>query len=176
MVGEGDSLEIWCCGIHSLPVADVFSKEKRSWVMSRITGKDTKPELLLRSMLHRRGFRFTVNGPKNKKLPGRPDVVLPKLKTVIFVHGCYWHGHKDCKHFRLPKSRTDWWKEKIGKTQQRDQRNEEALRSEGWSVLVVWECAFENLSSIELLEKRLIKEDPLRLATKRAFPSQKPWV
>ncbi len=69
---EGDSLEIWCCEMHTLPVADVFSKEKRSWVMSRITGKDTKPELLLRSMLHRRGFRFTVNGPKNKKLPGRP--------------------------------------------------------------------------------------------------------
>ena len=69
---EGDSLEIWCCEMHTLPVADVFSKEKRSWVMSRITGKDTKPELLLRSMLHWRGFRFTVNGPKNKKLPGRP--------------------------------------------------------------------------------------------------------
>ena len=110
---EGDSLEIWRFEIHTLPVADVFSKEKRSWVMSRITGKDTKPELLLRSMLHRRGFRFTVNGPKNKKLPGRPDIVLPKLKTVIFVHGCYWHGHKDCKHFRRAKSRNDWWKEKL---------------------------------------------------------------
>jgi DNA mismatch endonuclease (patch repair protein) len=112
--------------MHTLPVGDVFSKEKRSWVMSRITGKDTKPELLLRSMLHRRDFRFTVNGPKNKKLPSRPDIVLPKLKTVVFVHGCYWHGHKDCKHFRLPKSRTKWWKEKIGKTQERDQRNEVA--------------------------------------------------
>lgn len=94
--------------------------------MSRITGKDTKPEMLLRSMLHRRDFRFTVNGPKNKKLPGRPDIVLLKLKTVVFVHGCYWPGHKDCKHFRLPKSRTKWWKEKIGKTQERDQRNEVA--------------------------------------------------
>ena len=144
--------------------------------MSRITGRDTKPELLLRSMLHRRGFRFTVNGPKNKKLSGRPDIVLPKLKTVIFVHGCYWHGHKDCRQFCLPKSRTDWWKEKIGETQRRDLRNEDSLRAEGWKVLVVWECAFENLSSIELLEKRLIKEDLLRLATKRAFPSQKPWV
>jgi|TARA_B110000879_G_scaffold202024_1_gene277852 DNA mismatch endonuclease (patch repair protein) len=112
--------------MHTLPVGDVFSKEKRSWVMSRITGKDTKPEMLLRSMLHRRDFRFTVNGPKNKKLPSRPDIVLPKLKTVVFVHGCYWHGHKDCKHFRLPKSRTKWWKEKIGKTQERDQRNEVA--------------------------------------------------
>ena len=144
--------------------------------MSRITGKDTKPELLLRSMLYRRGFRFTVNGPKNKKLSGRPDIVLPKLKTVIFVHGCYWHGHKDCKHFRLPKSRTDWWKEKIGKTQQRDQRNEEFVRAEGWNVPVVWECAFEILPTIERLEKRLIKEDPPGPATWRAFPSQKPSI
>ena len=101
-------------------MADVSDKEKRSWVMSRITGKDTKPERLLRSLLHRHGFRFTVNGPLNKKLPGRPDIVLPKHDTIIFVHGCYWHGHTDCKHFRLPKSRTDWWKEKIGKTQERD--------------------------------------------------------
>ena len=144
--------------------------------MSRITGKDTKPERLLRSLLHRRGFRFTVNGPLNKLLPGRPDIVLPKHETIIFVHGCYWHGHKNCKHFRLPKSRTEWWKEKIGKTQERDARNEASLRADGWKVLVVWECAFENLKSIERLEKRLIKSDPPRLATKRAFPSQEPWV
>ena len=163
-------------GNSGLPMADVFDKEKRSWVMSRITRKDTKPERLLRSLLHRHGFRFTVNGPLNKKLPGRPDIVLPKHKTIIFVHGCYWHGHKDCKHFRLPKSRTEWWQEKIGKTQERDARNEASLRAAGWSVLVVWECAFENFAAIERLEKRLIKVDPLRLATRRAFPSQKPWL
>jgi len=144
--------------------------------MSQITGRDTRPELLLRSLLHRRGFRFTVNGPLNKQLPGRPDLVLPKHNTVIFVHGCFWHGHQKCKHFRLPKSRTEWWKDKIGKTQERDYQNEESLRAEGWNVLVVWECAFENLKSVEDLEKRLIKEGPLRLATKRAFPSQRPWV
>lgn len=73
--------------------------------MSRITGKDTKPERLLRSLLHRHGFRFTVNGPLNNQLPGRPDIVLPKYRTIIYVHGCFWHGHKNCKHFRLPKSR-----------------------------------------------------------------------
>jgi DNA mismatch endonuclease (patch repair protein) len=76
-------------------MADVFDKEKRSWVMYRITGKDSRPERLLRSLLHRRGFRFTVNGQLNKTLPGRPDIVLPKHKTIIFVHGCYWHGHKE---------------------------------------------------------------------------------
>ena len=103
-------------------------------------------------------------------------IILPKHNTIIFVHGCYWHGHRDCKHFRLPKTRPEWWREKIGKTQLRDQRNEAALREAGWNVLVVWECAFENLASIKRLEKRLIKEDPLRLATKRAFPSQEPWV
>jgi hypothetical protein len=91
--------------------------------------------------------------------------VLPKHKTIIFVHGCYWHGHKDSKHFRRPKSRTEWWQEKIGKTQERDARNEASLRAAGWSVLVVWECAFENFAAIERLEKRLIKVDPLRLAT-----------
>lgn len=157
-------------------MADIFDQKKRCWVMSRITWKDTKPERLLRSLLHRRGFRFTVNGPLNKRLSGRPDIVLPKHKTNIFVHGCSWHGHKDCKQLRLPKSRTEWWKEKIGKTQERNARNEESLREEGWKVLVVWECAFENLKSIERLEKRLIKTDPLRLATKRAFPSQGAWV
>ncbi len=103
-------------------------------------------------------------------------IILPKHNTIIFVHGCYWHGHKDCQHFRLPKSRTDWWRKKIGKTQVRDQRNEAALREAGWKVLVVWECNFENLALIERLEKRLIKENPLRLATLRAFPSQEPWV
>ncbi len=113
---------------------------------------------------------------QKKKLPGRPDIILPKHQTIIFVHGCYWHGHRDCKHFRLPKTRPEWWREKIGKTQLRDQRNEAALREAGWNVLVVWECAFENLASIKRLEKRLIKEDPLRLATKRAFPSQEPWI
>lgn len=157
-------------------MADVFDRDKRSWVMSRITGRDTKPERLLRSLLHRHGFRFTVNGLLNKQLPGRPDLVLPKHNTVIFVHGCFWHGHKDCKHFRLPKSRTEWWKEKIRKTQERDSRNEDSLRADGWNVLVVWECAFENLKAVERLEKRLIKRDPLRLATRRAFPSQEPWV
>jgi DNA mismatch endonuclease, patch repair protein len=83
---------------------DVFTAQKRSEVMSRIRGRDTKPELALRSMLHRFGYRFTVNGPKNKSLPGKPDLVLPKYRTVIFVHGCFWHGHEHCLNFRLSNS------------------------------------------------------------------------
>jgi DNA mismatch endonuclease (patch repair protein) len=92
---------------------DVFTPKKRSEVMARIRSRETKPELALRSMLHELGYRFTVNGPRNRNLPGRPDLVLPKLHTVIFVHGCFWHGHEHCSAFRLPKSRRAWWKRKI---------------------------------------------------------------
>ena len=122
---------------------DIFTPEKRSEVMSRIRGGDTKPELALRSMLHRLGYRFTVHGPKNKSLPGRPDLVLPKYRTVIFVHGCFWHGHENCRHFRLPKSRHEWWRQKIEGNQARDLRNENALRALGWHVVTIWECALK---------------------------------
>ncbi|NQX00589.1 hypothetical protein HQ447_07995 [bacterium] len=88
---------------------DVFTPEKRSEVMSRIRGHDTQPELALRSMLHRLGYRFTVRGPRNKTLPSKPDLVLPQHRSVIFVHGCFWHGHENCPAFRIPKSRSDWW-------------------------------------------------------------------
>ncbi len=91
-------------------MADVFTPEKRSEVMSRIRGRDTRQERLVRSMLHRLGYRFTVAGPKNRLLPGRPDIVLPKFRTVVFLHGCFWHGHEHCPDFRLPQSRPDWWK------------------------------------------------------------------
>ncbi len=101
-------------------MADIFTPEKRSELMSRIRGRDTKPELALRSMLHRLGYRFTVHAPKNRTLPGRPDLVLPKYCTVVFVHGCFWHGHENCPHFRLPKSRRAFWKAKIEGNPQRD--------------------------------------------------------
>jgi DNA mismatch endonuclease (patch repair protein) len=89
-------------------MVDVFTPEKRSDIMSRIHGRDTAPELTLRSLLHRLGYRFTVNGPLNRSLPGKPDIVLPKYRSVIFVHGCFWHSHTNCPAFRLPKSRTAW--------------------------------------------------------------------
>ena len=134
---------------------DIFTPQKRSEVMSRIRGRDTKPELALRSMLHRLGYRFTVSGPKNKSLPGKPDLVLPKYRTVIFVHGCFWHGHEDCPHFRLPKTRRAWWKHKIEGNRARDLRNEDAIRSLGWHVVTIWECALRKKSDLAWLAKRL---------------------
>jgi DNA mismatch endonuclease (patch repair protein) len=134
---------------------DVFTPEKRSEVMSRIRSRDTKPEIMLRSMLHRYGYRFTVQGPKNKHLPGKPDLVLPKRRTVIFVHGCFWHGHKHCPHFRLPKSRRAWWKRKIEGNRARDLRNETAVREQGWHVVTIWECALKSASARKWLEARL---------------------
>jgi len=132
-------------------MADVFTPEKRSYVMSRIRGGNTKPELALRSMLHRLGYRFTVNGPKNKSLPGRPDIVLPKLRTVIFVHGCFWHGHENCSDFRLPATRAEWWADKISGNKARDLRAEAAVHELGWHVVTIWACALKNRSAREWL-------------------------
>ena len=140
-----------------LTMADVFTPEKRSRIMALIRGWDTKPELALRSMLHRLGYRFTVRGPKNRSLPGRPDLVLPKYRTVIFVHGCFWHGHADCPAFRLPKSRSAWWSAKISGNHARDLRNEAALRALGWHVVTIWECALRKKSDRTWLAKRLPK-------------------
>lgn len=94
-------------------MADVFTPEKRSEVMSRIRGGNTRPELVVRSMLHRMGYRFTVDEPLNRGLPGRPDLVLPRYRTVVFVHGCFWHGHEGCRDFRLPGTRRAWWKVRL---------------------------------------------------------------
>lgn len=123
--------------------------------MSRIRGRDTKPEVALRSMLHRLGYRFTVNGPLNRSLPGKPDLVLPKHRTVIFVHGCFWHGHEHCPAFRMPKSRRAWWKRKILGNRERDLRSENAVRELGWNVVIIWECALKNQSDRLWLGSRL---------------------
>jgi DNA mismatch endonuclease (patch repair protein) len=118
-------------------MADVFTKEKRSEVMSKIKGADTKFEIQLRSYLHRHGFRFRKN---DKKLPGKPDIVLPKYKTVIFIQGCFWHGHEGCKHFVIPKTRTGFWVDKINKNKANDLKNIGKLTTVGWSVIELWEC------------------------------------
>lgn len=136
-------------------MADVFTPEKRSEVMARIRGRDTKPELALRSILHRLGYRFTVNGPLNRLLPGRPDLVLPKRRTVVFVHGCFWHGHENCPAFRLPKTRRAWWKLKIHGNRARDLRHEADLRELGWHVVTIWECALRTRSARDWLGRRL---------------------
>ena len=105
--------------------------------MSRIRGKDTRPELIVRALLHRMGYRFRLH---RKDLPGKPDIVLPKYKTVIFVHGCFWHRHEGCKFAYHPKSREEFWVNKFKGTLERDLKKEKALKESGWRVLVVWEC------------------------------------
>ena len=132
-------------------MADIFSPEKRSEIMSLIRGRDTKPELVLRSMLHRLGYRFTANGRKNRCMPGKPDIVLPKYRTVIFVHGCFWHGHENCGGFRPPKSRAAWWEAKIRGNKARDLRNENDLLCQGWHVVTVWECALKSATARDWL-------------------------
>ena len=118
-------------------MADVHDKKTRSYNMSQIKGKNTKPELLVRKFLHAQGFRYTLH---NKNLPGKPDIVLPRYKTVIFIHGCFWHGHKNCKYFTVPKTRTNWWLDKISANKANDEKAVKALRKEGWKVFTVWEC------------------------------------
>lgn len=116
---------------------DRLSKEHRSWNMSRIRGKDTKPELVVRSMLHRMGYRFRLHV---KDLPGKPDIVLPKYRTVIFVHGCFWHRHQGCKLAYTPKTRTSSWISKLNQNVRHDQEMQACLRAQGWKVRVIWEC------------------------------------
>ena len=124
---------------------DIISKEKRSWNMSQIKGKDTKPEVQVRSLLHRMGYRFRIH---KQDLPGKPDIVLKKYKTVIFVHGCFWHRHKDCKFAYLPKSREEFWRLKFSKNIARDRKNEEQLEELNWNVLIIWECELRNESRL----------------------------
>lgn len=118
-------------------MADIKTKESRSYNMSRIAGKDTKPEELVRKYLFSKGFRYRKNV---RKLPGTPDVVLPKYRTVIFVNGCFWHGHEGCKMFRMPKKNGDFWEKKINRNRERDRKNKKTLEDNGWQVIVIWEC------------------------------------
>ena len=118
-------------------MADVHSKEVRSFNMSRIKGKNTKPEMLVRKFLHAQGFRYRLHV---KDLPGKPDIVLPKYKTVIFVHGCFWHGHEGCKYYIVPKTKTEWWLNKIGGNIANDEKAAKALQDLEWNIITLWEC------------------------------------
>ena len=117
---------------------DTLSKQQRSWVMSRVRGQHTKPEVVVRMLLHRRGLRFRLGG---RGLPGKPDIVLPKYRAAIFVHGCFWHLHRGCKNARMPTSNQDYWKKKLEANRARDKVNRAALKKAGWKVVTVWECA-----------------------------------
>lgn len=117
-------------------MADPLTEEERSWVMSQVKNKDTKPEVRVRSMLHRMGYRFRLH---RRGLPGAPDIVLPRHEKIIFVHGCFWHSH-NCPRGKRPSTRTKFWNAKLDANVERDRENQEALEEQGWKILVVWGC------------------------------------
>ena len=141
-----------CHYLYSM--ADVHDKKTRSYNMSRIRSQNTKPEMLVRKFLHANGFRYSLH---NKKLPGKPDIVLRKYKTIIFIHGCFWHGHANCKYFVVPKTRTKWWTDKIFTNKLNDEKAVKALRKDGWKVITVWECKLKT-AKVEKTLSSLLKK------------------
>ena len=129
-------------------MTDVHSKETRSYNMSRIRSKDTKPELLVRRFLFSKGFRYRLH---DKRLPGKPDIVLPKYRTVIFIHGCFWHGHEGCRYYVIPKTRTEWWLNKINKNKANDHNAMLKLNEMGWKVIDIWECDLKRTTFTDTL-------------------------
>lgn len=125
---------------------DIYSKRKRSKIMSSIRGKETNPEIIVRKFLFSKGFRYRKNV---KPLPGKPDIVLSKYKTVIFVNGCFWHNHKNCKASKLPETRKDFWKNKINGNVLRDKRNYYKLKKLGYKVIIIWQCSLKNKTKKE---------------------------
>lgn len=130
-------------------MTDVHSKGIRSYNMSQIKGKDTKPELLVRKFLHKKGFRYRLHV---KNLPGKPDIVLPKYKTVIFVNGCFWHGHEHCRYYVIPKTRTEWWLDKINKNVAKDKVVRDEILALGWNVINIWECQLKKTTIVGTFE------------------------
>jgi DNA mismatch endonuclease (patch repair protein) len=124
---------------------DTVSPERRSEIMSRVSGKNTRPEITVRRLLHGMGFRFRLH---RRDLPGNPDIVLPRWRAVILVHGCYWHRHEGCPNTRIPKSRVDFWSAKFDENVRRDKVVREELTSLGWRVLVIWECELKDLGAL----------------------------
>jgi len=141
---------------------DVVDRQTRSRMMSGIRGKNTRPELLIRKGLHARGFRFRLH---DKRLPGKPDLVLPKYSAVIFVHGCFWHGH-DCHLFKWPKSRREFWRKKITRNKAKDAESYASLKEEGWYILTIWECALKGRTRRPLDEVIDMAADWLEYATR----------
>ena len=133
-------------------MADVHSKEVRSYNMSRIRNKNTKPEMIVRKYLFSNGFRYRIHV---KDLPGKPDIVMSKFKTVIYIHGCFWHGHEGCKYFVTPKTRAEWWLNKIEGNKQKDVENFNILCDSGWKVLTIFECELKSNNLSSTLKKLL---------------------
>lgn len=147
-------------------MADVMTPKQRSRCMAAVKGKDTKPEMIVRKYLFSRGMRFRV---QVRKLPGNPDIVLPKYKTVILVNGCFWHGHEDCKYFRLPKSNVEFWKEKIKRNIERDRESMQALLDLGWKIIRVWECELRNKANRENTLNKIYKSITSSESTRYSF-------
>lgn len=143
-------------------MVDVVDKATRSRMMSGIQGKNTKPELMVRKYLHGRGLRFRLH---SKELPGKPDLVFPKYKAVVFVHGCFWHQHPGCKFAVVPASNVEFWKQKLGANRERDQRNKRMLKALGWSVLTAWECQLDDRHLSGLVEKIKAEDKEINAAS-----------
>lgn len=135
-------------------MADVHSKAQRSYNMSRIRSTNTKPEMLVRKFLFAQGCRYKLH---DATLPGKPDIVLPKYKTVIFVHGCFWHGHNNCKYYKVPQTRTDWWLNKINTNKVNDAKTVKALKKDGWKIITIWECNLKS-AKVEKTLNSLLKQ------------------
>ncbi|HIE54049.1 MAG TPA: DNA mismatch endonuclease Vsr [Chromatiaceae bacterium] len=138
-------------------MADVFSKDKRSWIMSRVRGKDTSPEIIVRSLVHRLGYRFRLY---RKDLPGKPDLTFPSRRKVIFVHGCFWHGHDCLRGDRKPKSNVVYWRNKIRRNNQRDEVNQQRLKELGWDFLVIWECQIKDQEKLKTILVGFLEAPP----------------
>ena len=138
-------------------MADRMTQEQRHRCMARIKGKDTKPEMIVRRYLHAHGYRYRINV---KRLPGTPDIVLRKYRTVIFINGCFWHGHEGCRYFVIPKSNTQFWEKKIERNKQRDVEKRIQLRHLSWHTIIIWECELKpknRHTTLQALEQTLNK-------------------
>lgn len=135
-------------------MADIFSKSKRSQIMASISGKDTKPEILVRSLLFKNGFRYRKNV---KTMPGKPDIVLPKYQTIVLIHGCFWHGH-NCKRATPPTSNIEFWNSKIQSNIDRDKRVKTQLKKSGWRVITIWNCQLKNKDRVDMTMNKLLKK------------------
>lgn len=156
---------------------DVLTKEQRHRNMVAIRSTSSKPEVTLRHFLWEKGFRYRVNV---KRLPGSPDIVLPKYRTAIFVHGCFWHGHQDCKYYTVPKTNTEFWKAKVARNQERDQEVWRQLEAKGWFVIIVWECQLKK-AHLEETVKAVSAEirrngEALKKAKEERKKAQEVWL
>lgn len=149
-------------------MTDIMTPEQRHFCMSQIKGKNTKPEIMVRKWLWRNGYRYRIN---DKRLPGKPDIVISRLKTVIFINGCFWHGHTPCDKFKLPKTNTQFWSAKITRNQERDAANRMQLKLTGWTVLVVWECQLKQQTLIDTLQALTIRLSQIYLSQFRPKPT-----